>query len=173
MRWPVSLTLRVPFTSARAMRTAYLPVIAMGCVVVVLLITASAGSRAWAVESSPPTQGFGAGLATDSPVYRPGQPILITFEVFNHTSVPVRLDFNSGQRYDFVIEDNGGNEIWRWSAGKMFTMAMGQEELGPGNSRLIYEIEYAARLKPGQYKVIGILTDARRQTSATISVDVE
>ena len=125
---------------------------------------------ALAAQASP--GGFGASLATDQPVYRPAQPILITFEVFNHTPAAVRFDFSSGQRFDVVIEDDGGNEVWRWSAGKMFTMALGQETLGPGNPRLIYETEYADRLEPGRYKIIGILTDVRRQTSATISVEV-
>ncbi len=153
------------------MRTACLTV-AMGCVVAGLFIAALAGTWATAAELSPVTQGFGAGLATDRPVYRPGQPILITFEVFNHTPAPVRFDFTSGQRYDVVIEDDGGNQVWRWSAGRMFTMAMGRETLGPGNPRLIYETEYAARLEPGRYKITAILTDLRRQTSATIGVDV-
>ena len=144
----------------------------MACVAAGLVITALAGTRATAAELSPVTQGFGAVLATDRPIYRPGQPIQITFEVFNHTPDPVRIDFTSGQRYDVVIEDDSGNEVWRWSGGRMFTMAMGQETLGPGNPRLIYEIEYADRLEPGRYKIIGILSDARRQTSATISVEV-
>ena len=125
---------------------------------------------ALAAQESP--SGFGASLATDQPVYRPAQPILITFEVFNHTPAPVRFNFTSGQRFDVVIEDDGGNEMWRWSAGRMFAMALGRETLGPGNPRLIYETEYADRLEPGRYKIIGILTDMRRQTSATISVEV-
>ena len=153
------------------MRTACRTV-AMGCVVASLFIAALAGAWATAAELSLATQGFGASLATDRPVYRPGQPILITFEVFNYTPDPVGFDFTSGQRYDVVIEDHGGNQVWRWSAGKMFTMAMGRETLGPGNPRLIYEVEVTAGLEPGRYKIIAILTDVRRQTSATTSVDV-
>ena len=150
------------------MRIARLNTMAKACVVAGLIVAMFTG--ALAAQESP--SGFGARLATDQPVYRPAQPILITFEVFNHTPAPVRFDFTSGQRFDVVIENDEGSEVWRWSAGKMFTMAMGQETLGPGNPRLIYETEYADRLEPGRYQIIGVLTDVRRQTSATISVEV-
>ena len=150
------------------MQIARLNTIAKACAVAGLFVAMFTGALAAQASSS----GYGASLATDQPVYRPGQPILITFEVFNHTPAPVRIGFTSGKRFDVVIEDDKGGEVWRWSAGRMFTMAMGRETLGPGNPRLIYEIEYAAHLEPGLYKLIGMLTDMRRQTSATISVEV-
>lgn len=150
------------------MRIARLNKIAKACVVAGLFVAMFTGALAAQASSS----GFGASLATDQPVYRPAQPILITFEVFNHTPAPVRFDFTSGKRFDVVIEDDKGGEVWRWSAGRMFTMAMGQETLGPGNPRLIYETEYAAVLEPGAYKIIGFLTDVSQSISATINVDV-
>ena len=111
-------------------------------------------------------------LSTDQAVYRPGETIRITFEVFNHTPAPVRFDFTSGQRYDVVIEDDRGGEVWRWSAGRMFTMALGRETLGPAKPRLTYEAEYTAGLEPGRYHIKGLLTDESRRISATIGVEV-
>ncbi len=152
------------------MRIARLNTIAKACLAAGLFIAMFSG--ALAAQALPTQRGFGAAIATDRPVYRPGQPMAITFEVFNHTPAPVRFEFTSGQRYDVVIEDGGGGEVWRWSAGRMFTMALGRETLGPGNPRLIYETEYAGRLEPGRYRITGILTDARRQASAPVGVDV-
>ncbi len=116
---------------------------------------------------------FGASLSTDRAVYRSGDPIRITFEVFNYTPTPVRFDFTSGQRYDLIIEDRQGNEVWRWSAGRMFTMALGQETLEPAKPRLTYEADHTARLEPGRYKIKGLLTDVSRRISATIGVEVK
>ena len=118
-------------------------------------------------------QVFGASLSTDQAIYRSGEPIRIIFEVFNYTPTPVRFDFTSGQRYDLVIEDRQGNEVWRWSAGRMFTMALGQETLEPAKPRLTYEAEYTARLEPGRYKIKGLLTDVSRRISATIGMEVQ
>ena len=111
-------------------------------------------------------------LSTDQPLYRSGETVRITFEVFNHTPTPVRFDFTSSQRYDVVIEDQQGKEIWRWSGDRMFTMALGQETLGPAKPRLTYEAEYTAKLKPGTYKIKGLLTNVNRPISATIGVEV-
>ena len=118
-------------------------------------------------------QVFGASLSTDQAIYRSGEPIRITFEVFNYTPTPVRFDFTSGQRYDLIIEDRQGNEVWRWSAGRMFTMALGQETLEPAKPRLTYEADHTARLEPGRYKIKGLLTDVSRRISATVTVEVQ
>ena len=117
--------------------------------------------------------GFGATMTTDRAHYRSGDTIRITFEVFNHTPAPVRFDFGTGQRYDVIIEDRQGNEVWRWSQGRMFTMALGQETVGPANPRLSYEIEVKADLAPGRYWIEGVLADTAGQLSAIVSVRVE
>ncbi len=116
---------------------------------------------------------FGASLSTDRAVYRSGEPIRMTFEVFNYMPTPVRFDFTSGQRYDLVIEDRQGSEVWRWSAGRMFTMALGQETLDPAKPRLTYEAKHTATLEPGRYKIKGLLTDVSRRISATVTVEVQ
>ena len=138
-------------------------------------LTVAALTGAWARADDPVVEvgGFGAYIATDQASYRPGQPIVIAFAVFNRTPHPVRLDFTSGQRFDAVIVDRGGREIWRWSAGRMFTMALGQEMVGPGNPRLAFEAEFAGSLAPGRYTVTGLLADAGRRLSASVAVDVQ
>ena len=115
----------------------------------------AAGQEPRRVEPYPLAGGFGAAVGTDRPVYRVGVPIRITFEVFNHNPTPVRFDFASAQRFDLVIEDARGQEVWRWSAGRLFAMVMGQETLGPERPRLVYEAELTERLAPGRYRIKG------------------
>ena len=130
-------------------------------------------ARAPVFDLVPVASGFGASLSTDQAIYRSGDTIRITFEVFNHTPAPVRFDFGNGQRNDVFVEDRQGNEVWRWSRGRMFTMALGQETVGPANPRLRYEIEVKADLAPGRYWVEGVLADTGGQLSAIVSVRVD
>ncbi len=136
-------------------------------------ISVAQEARGPVVDPVPVASGFGASMSTDRAGYRSGDTIRITFEVFNHTPAPVRFDFGNGQRYDVSVEDQLGNEVWRWSRGRMFTMALGQETVGPANPRLRYEIEYKADLAPGRYSIEGVLADTSGQLSAIVSVRVE
>ncbi len=45
-------------------------------------------------------------------------------DVRNNTVKMVELQFKDGQTHDFVVQDAAGKEVWRWSAGRMFTQAM-------------------------------------------------
>lgn len=118
-------------------------------------------------------EGFGATLYTDRPAYRVGETIHLTFDAFNHTQSAVVLDFTSGQRCDFVIEGEEGDEVWRWSEGRMFTAEVGKVTLSPANPRLICEADYEINLAPGRYWLTGMLTDSAELASATVAVDVK
>ena len=41
----------------------------------------------------------------------------------NSSGRPFRLFFSSGQRFDAVIRNAAGEELWVWSANKLFTQA--------------------------------------------------
>ena len=58
-----------------------------------------------------------------------------TLTVENVGSDAVSLSFRDGQRAEFVAERTDRNEaVWRWSDGRMFSMAVESEELAPGAS---------------------------------------
>jgi hypothetical protein len=59
---------------------------------------------------------------------RPGQPVLLTIRLVNNAGTDQSLVFNSGQRYDFWVT-SGGREVWRWSAGQMFTQEVTKQKL--------------------------------------------
>ncbi len=90
----------------------------------------------------------------------------------NQTGTPIRLEFTSAQRFDVTIGDAHGNEVWRWSAGRMFAVVMRHETLGPEDPRLTYEAVFSGSLAPGSYRVRAWLTDASRRFSSTLAIEV-
>ena len=116
---------------------------------------------------------FGVWLTTDWAVYTPEQPVNIEFCVFNRTGEEITLYFRNAQRYDFTIEDEEGNEVWRWSKDRMFAMMLGEEILGPRNPEVIYTAEYKDRLNPGCYKVTGIFVAQEKPMSGSIIIEVK
>ena len=74
----------------------------------------------------------------------------------------ITFNFRNGQRYDFIIENEKGEKVWQWSQEKMFTMALGREILGHDNPEIIYKYNYSGKLKPGSYKITGILISTER-----------
>jgi hypothetical protein len=105
--------------------------------------------------------------------YSIGEPIKMILKVFNYTEEDVTFYFNTSQRYDFIIEDEAGNEIWRWSEGRMFAQMLGEEILGPSNSEVIYTAEYRNKLSPGYYKVTGVFIAQDRPMSGSIVIEVK
>jgi hypothetical protein len=75
----------------------------------------------------------------------------------NPTSKPVTLEFNSGQRYDFLILDAGGRTVWQWSSDRMFAQMVGSEVLAPGKG-LQYRAVWNPAGKRGSFVGVGRLT---------------
>jgi hypothetical protein len=80
--------------------------------------------------------------------------------VTNTSSQPVALEFPTSQRYDFIVQ-SGGAEVWRWSAGQMFSQLVSEETLKPGETR-----DFTAKLKignrSGRFSVVARLTASNR-----------
>jgi hypothetical protein len=85
------------------------------------------------------------------------QPTAIQFAlgVKNIGKKHVELTFRSGQSYDFVVVDSVGREVWRWSAGRMFTQGVQNKQLSSGDSMHARET-WSAPL-PGRYTAIATL----------------
>lgn len=61
----------------------------------------------------------------------------ITFAVraINRSDAPLTLTFRTGQYCDVLVTASDGTFIWRWAAGRMFTQAIREVSLDPGQSR--------------------------------------
>lgn len=98
----------------------------------------------------------------------------VTFEltVENAGDAPERLSFRSGQRAEFAVRpadadpDDERAAVWRWSRGRMFAQALGEEVIEPGESRR-YEGDWDDP-DPGEYVAVGrVVCDDRDVTAET------
>jgi len=136
-------------------------------ILIIIVVVVFSALGLWLVAAGNTTSeernmNYGISITTDKISYNVGDPIIMTLKVFNYTEEEITFHFNTGQRYDFVIEDEEGNEIWRWSQDMMFAMVLGEETLGPTNLEIIYTVEYKGKLNFGYYKVTGIFVVTNR-----------
>ncbi|MEE9270776.1 MAG: BsuPI-related putative proteinase inhibitor [Candidatus Krumholzibacteria bacterium] len=143
---------------------------ATGLMALLLLLgTATTFSCATVMETPPPQVEIA--VATDKGVYAPNEPIRLEMVVRNRTDEVVVFEFSSGQRFDFVIVDEAGTVVWRWSADKAFITVLGEEQLAPGES-LSYEERFEGALSPGTYTVLGMLVSSNEPLEASTTFDV-
>ena len=116
---------------------------------------------------------YGISMTTNKMSYTVGEPITMTLKIFNYTEEDVVFHFNTSKRYDFIIEDEEGNEIWRWAEYRMFAMMLGEETLGPTNIEIIYSVKYKDKLSPGYYKITGFFVARDRPMSGSIIIEVK
>jgi hypothetical protein len=65
------------------------------------------------------------------------------------------VNFAGGQIYEFTIVDSVGREVWRWSAGRLFTQSVQNKFLARGASMHMSERWTSPR--PGRYVAIATL----------------
>lgn len=84
--------------------------------------------------------------------------LLINFTLENISGKPQDLVFSSGQEYDYFIYNQENELIYQWSDGKMFTMAIKEVTLDPGD-RLNYSSEWdftdknGNKVQDGEFRV--------------------
>ena len=85
-------------------------------------------------------------------------------KVKNPTESFLSFNFNSSQKYDFVVrEKESGFEIWRWSKGNFFTQVVHNQALLPEEEwefKFFWDFKDNERndIQKGEYFVSGILT---------------
>lgn len=95
------------------------------------------------------------GLYTDKDKFGVNETISAHLRLYNFTEETIKLDFGSGQRYDLYLRKNK-QEVWRWSEGRFFTMALVREELEAGEI-LGYDVDIDLELETGNYILSGEL----------------
>ena len=125
------------------------------------------------VTSEERNMNYGISMMTDKMSYSVGEPVIMTLKIFNYTEEDVVFHFNNSQRYDFIIEDEEGKEVWRWSKDRMFAMMLGEEILGQHNPEVICTEEYKGKLSLGYYKITGVLVAQDRSMSGSIIIEVK
>jgi hypothetical protein len=81
----------------------------------------------------------GPSIVTALDVRQRGHQLSFTFSITNNAKKKLELVFPSGYTHDLVVLDAAGEEIWRWSSGRMFTQALQNRVLASGDT-LAYEM---------------------------------
>lgn len=106
----------------------------------------------------------------------PGQKIALRLTVTNRGPREEKLVFRSGKKFDFTVK-RGEEEVWRWSRGRFFTMAIVLMTLKPGESRA-FEASWEQvdnddkRVPEGAYTVTGVVTARPEIGAAPVDIRI-
>ncbi|MGV3708759.1 MAG: BsuPI-related putative proteinase inhibitor [Gemmatimonas sp.] len=76
--------------------------------------------------------------------------------VENGTAKQVELTFPDGRTHDFVVLDESGKEVWRWSESRMFTQTV-QNRLIDSRDSVVYNERWEAPAGGGKFTVVAVL----------------
>ncbi|MFI5310496.1 MAG: BsuPI-related putative proteinase inhibitor [Gemmatimonadales bacterium] len=99
----------------------------------------------------------GAALAASLDV-RVNDGVNFGFKVLNTGDQKLEVNFASGQTHELVVLDSLGREVWRWSAGRMFTQTLQNKVLRQSDA-----LEYDASWRgapSGHYVAVATLASA-------------
>lgn len=96
----------------------------------------------------------------------------MTLRLTNRSDRPVHLQFVTSQRFDVIVQDARGAEVWRWSTDKMFLQVLGEERVKPAGS-LVYRARVPGSLARGAYTATGVITAADGPISASVPIAIE
>ncbi|MGQ9523671.1 MAG: BsuPI-related putative proteinase inhibitor [Armatimonadota bacterium] len=116
-------------------------------------------------------------LTTDKSAYSLGEPVMVTLTISNLGGTPAELTFPTGQKYEFTAS-RAGREVWRWSAGRVFTQAVQRMSVRPGEEISFRERwnqtdSDGDRVPPGRYRISGWLTAEGREEMTRSSAEIE
>lgn len=97
--------------------------------------------------------------------------IEIAFRVTNNEQRKLELRFPSGQTHEFVVSDQAGREIWRWSEGRMFTQAL-QNRVLDASASLTWSAAWRGALVPGRYVAIATLLSENKPLEERVEFSV-
>jgi len=80
----------------------------------------------------------------------------LTLDIRNNTPRMIEFRFADGQTHDFAVQDASGKEVWRWSAGRMFTQAL-QNKLVKGKEVATFSEDWDAKNMHGKFTAIATL----------------
>ena len=116
-------------------------------------------------------------VLSERPVYHRGQPVRLILTLANPGDTPQFFSFRSSHQYDFVIRREN-QQVWEWSAGRMFAQALTQWTLQPHETRTFRETwdqngPNGEPASPGSYELVGMLLVVDRTYTATAAFTIE
>lgn len=151
---------------------AIFPRLAVGLAALLWAVGGLMGCHQRPVQGSAGAPGVSVRVAADKAVYAQGEPIQLTLAVVNHGAQPVVLRFPTAQRYDVVVRERQGRQVWRWSADQMFAQVLGEETLAAAGGQLTYRVSVREPLPPGRYAVIGSVPVIGGALAASTEIEI-
>lgn len=113
-------------------------------------------------------------VKADLQVEERGEEIILNYTVENRGDHDLHLIFPSGQEFDYLIYNENGELVYRWSDGKMFIMAIHETILPAGEKIEIREVwdgrdKNGDPVPPGKYRVTFLLK-ARAKTADDVEI---
>ncbi len=112
-------------------------------------------------------------LSLDNSVYETAAPVLTArITIRNTTAKPLQLRFSSSQRYNLVIRNLQGEEVFNLASTQLFTQELGEENIMQGERNWVAIVPLV--LRAGLYSAEAYLTtsDAKTRYTATTSFEV-
>ncbi len=105
-------------------------------------------------------------LSVDKEQYAAGEPVQMELLVRNLGPAAATFQFSDSQRYDFLVSQEDGRLVWRWSHDKLFAQVLGALTLAPGEERAFRERwdqrdEQGRPVPAGRYWVEGLFPPQR------------
>lgn len=85
--------------------------------------------------------------------------VKFTFKVLNTSDAKLEVRFPNGRTHDLVVLDTLGREVWRWSAGRMFTQTLQNKVLRQSDT-LQYDASWSDA-PSGHYIAVATLASER------------
>ena len=104
------------------------------------------------------------------------EDLKVELQLTNNTDDTQTLEFSSSQAYELVMTDEADEEVYRFSEGMMFTMAIMEEEIEKGDSRTYEESIPLTHIEEGNYtlqaEIAGKTEDNSELPKTTIDVEI-
>ncbi len=85
-----------------------------------------------------------------------GSKVEFKLDVRNNTKRMIELSFPSGKTHEFIVFDESGKEVWRWSKSRMFTQGV-QNKLVKSKEIAVFAEQWDADTLKGKFTAVAVL----------------
>ena len=126
-------------------------------VVLLLLGTVACGQRSRSAAAGTPRRAADGPAIASSLDVRLDDAVTFALHVTNNADRRLEVRFPSGMTHDVVVLDAQEREVWRWSAGRLFTQALRNDVLD-ARETASYGAEWDSQAHHGTFTAVASLT---------------